>query len=393
MLKDKKTLFRLIAFLAAVAAAVIAFTTGILQIGHRDPGYYDVGYSDPGKAEVYGSGIHLLYYEEGASSTIRLHLNEVQKAFTASLQRAWRLTDPDQTYEGIVNIASLNHSPGQMLEIGGDLQAILADALGRTQRGEGYSLLAGPLYREWQSLLYLDEPNDFDPLYNADEARRLSALTEWVNRPDACSLSLENGMAGLMVSTEYVSFLSEEEVEWPVLDLNLMRDAYLMDLVARDLRSQGYIDAYLYSDSGCSLWLQHMDTHYTLYGCDGEKAMDAGILSWSSPSSFCQFTAFSLREDGYGYYRAGDSLRHPFVSVMSGMPENVLQALALAGGEEELTDLAYQTAILCMQPDRAGVQARLDALPDNVFYACTYMSEPDSPVIRPDMEERVRPAE
>ena len=71
MLKDKKTLFRLIAFLAAVAAAVIAFTTGILQIGHRDPGYYDVGYSDPGKAEVYGSGIHLLYYEEGASSTRR----------------------------------------------------------------------------------------------------------------------------------------------------------------------------------------------------------------------------------------------------------------------------------------------------------------------------------
>ena len=311
-----------------------------MSLAHRDPGYYEVGYADPGRAEVYGSGIHLLYYGTGSSSRIRLHLNEVQKAFTLSLQRAWHLTDPDQTWEGITNLASLNRSPGQPLEVGEDLRQILEDALQRTQRGEGYSLLAGPLYWEWQTLLYLDEPLDFDPLYNADTARRLSALAEWTGRGDACALSLQGGQATLTVLPEYAAFLQREEIASPILDLNLMREAYVMRLVARDLKAQGYTDGYLYGDGGCSMHLQDMDTRYTLYGYDGEGAVQAAELQWRSPSSFCLFTAFSMREDDYGYYRAGEEMRHPFVSTISGMPENTVMTLALAGGEEDLEDLA-----------------------------------------------------
>ena len=382
MFKDKKLVWRLVGFIAAVIVAVYAFTNGVLQLGHKDSGYYDVGLTAEGNAVLFGSGAHLLHYAEGSSSEIRQELNAVQKAFTEALLRAYQLLDAEHIYTGMVNIASLNQAPGEKMQVAPALYAVLKDAVFRMERGEGYNLYAGALYREWQTLRYLEEPREADPLNNADEAERLAAITEAVNRPGAIALDLsEENAAALEVSPEYAAFAEQQEIEGPILDLNLLHDAYLLDMTAAVLQNQG-ITGYLYTDSGCSIWLEDGDTRYTIYGADGA----AGTVKWPSPSAFCQFTAYSLAEEPYGYYRVGDTLRHPFVDPVLGAPRKVLLTAALAGGFQDLPDLAYEMAILCMQPDRAGVEGRIAALPENVFYAYLYQGENAELTVKPGAE-------
>ena len=382
MFKDKKLAWRLLGFIAAVIVAVYAFTNGVLQLGHKDSGYYDVGLTAEGSAVLFGSGAHLLHYAEGNSSDIRQELNAVQKGFSDALLRAYQLLDAEHTYPGMVNIASLNQAPGEKMQIAPALYAVLADASARMQRGEGYNLFAGALYHEWQTLRYLEEPQEADPQSSSDEAERLAAITEMVNQPGLITLDLsEENAAALIISPEYAAFADELEVEGPTLDLNLLHDAYLLDMTAAVLENQG-ITGYLYTDSGCSIWLESDDTRYTVYGADGA----AGTVKWPSPSAFCQFTAYPLQESAYGYYRVGETLRHPFVDPVLGAPREVLMTASLAGGRQDLTSLAYELAVLCMQADQAGVESRIAALPEDVFYAYLYQGEGAELTVKPGAE-------
>ena len=378
MFKEKKNILRLIGFILAVAAAVTAFTAGFLQLGHKEPGFYDVGMTAEGQTVMFDSGTHFMVYAQGSSSAIRQRLSSLQKVFTESLLYAYRLLDADHVYEGVVNIASLNHRQGEALEVGEVLYAVLTDAAARTERGEGYSMFAGPLYREWQTLRYLEEPEEADPLNNPAEAELLDALTAQINRKDAAKLDLSvPGMAKLTVSPEYLAATEEMELASPVLDLNLLHDAWMLVLTARALEGQGITEGYLYTESGCSLWLESGSGDFSLYTFAGDGPVNAGTADWSAPCAWCQFTALPLTEERYGYYTAKGMNRHPLIDTRSGAPQNLLLSASMGGGREDLPEIAYRTAVLCMCQDRAALYAAMETAPETMFCACVLREEPD----------------
>lgn len=397
LFKEKKNLIRLIAFLIAAAAAVYAFTTGILQLGHKDPGYYDVGYTAEGGAVLYGSGVHLLYDAQGSGSEVRLALNAAQKTFTAALLHAWQLLDDTQTYEGVVNIASLNQSPGQPMQVGETLYAILADALERTERGEGYSLFSGMLHREWTILRYLDEPADFDPLNNPEEAALLADMAAWLRTPGAFSLTLTApDTAQFTLSPACAAWVAEQEIDAPILDLNLLRDAYLLELTAAELRSQGITSGYLYSESGYSLWLEQQGVmRYDVYAPGNGRVETAAALAVPAPAAYCQFTAFPTGSADYGYYsleRDGKTyLRHAYVDIADGGFRDVLLSAGLASAHLSLPELGYRMAVLNAQDTPEAVRACLSGSPGDplAYWILQQDAEKIIHTASPDMAEQL----
>ena len=376
MLKERKNVIRLICFLAAVAVAVISFTTGVLRIGHKDPGYYDVGLTAEGSSLLYGSGAHMLYYADGSGSAVRLMLNQAQKDFTAALTYAWQLLDARQTYPGMVNIASLNQSQGEPLQVGETLYGVLADAAERTDRGEGYSLFSGLLHGEWTSLRYLEEPQEADPLNNPDERALLAQMAELLRQPDTVSFTLTApDTAAFSVSEACRSLMAEQELEMPVLDLNLLRDAYLLELTAQGLKARGYTAGYLYTDSGYSLWLEDSgDMRYELLAQTAEGTAPAAALNVPAPAAYCQFTAFPMTGQTYGYYTVEQPnrlyLRHPWITL-AGDFADVLQTAGLASDRLPLHELGYIMAVINSLPTQTAVDAYLAGLPAGVFAAYT----------------------
>ena len=386
MAQQKKRLIgRLIAFIIALIVAVSAFTIGVLQLGRRESGYYDVGMTAEGNVALYGSGIHLIYYADGNSSAIRQRLNEVQKVFTSILLHNYRLLDAHNTYEGYVNIASLNAQPGQPLALGEDLFAVLSDALSRQQQSGAYNLFSGPLHDEWRTLRYLEAPADFDPLVNAEEAALLAEITAAVNGRYALDLTLsaEDRTAALQVDPAYLQWAQAREIDSPLLDLNLLHDAYLVSLTARDLVQRGYTMGYLYAESGVSVTLEQTgEMAYSLYGYAGEPLV-LGSVTLPSPSAFCQFSAFSLTNEPYNYYMIDNgqktALRHPYVDVRSGGYNDVLMTAVLGAERSSLVDLAHHMIELNALPDQAAVEQYLAGLPQAVYAA--YTLQADSPPV------------
>ncbi len=383
MFRDKKNRWRLVLFCIAVVTAIANFTIAILQLGHREGGYQKVEPTAEGMTQLYDSGIHLLYHAEGSSSEIRLKINEVQKIYTDILLRYDQMLDARHTYPGIVNIASLNAEPGVAQTVDEALYQVLSDASNRAARGQGYQLFAGALHQAWRDLLYLEEPTEFDPLKNQEVAERIASIAAMVNRPDVASMqfSEESHQVTLHVSEAYQEFARQQEIEAPVLDLNLLHDAYLLDLVAQALTLRGYTDGYLYSDSGYSVYLSEEGTmDYELYGYNDAGVQAVGTVTLPSPSVFCQVTAFSTTDARYGYYaienEAGRHLRHPFFNGFTGEVEEVLLTASLGAGEGRLVDLAYDAVVLNTLGNAEEVKDYIATLPDDVFAA--YILQNDS---------------
>ena len=329
---------RFILFLCFALLAVGSFTWGVVQLGHKESGYQTIETSDAHGDVLFRSGLTLRYWAEGSSADIRDLTERVGQVYSDSLYENLRLLDPDQTYEGVTNLASLNAAPGEALPVPERLAAVLSDALEKTVADIGYSALSGPLYREWRNLLYLEDPEPFDPLNNPEEAERLRSLTSALRIPDAASLMLSEAdgqtAACLQVSPELVALMDSLELTAPVLDLALLHDAYLMDLVAEDLLAAGYDQGVLYSRSGLTRCLRPGETLSVV----PDDTQPEKVLSAPAPASAVRFSASEKWDQGYGAYAVGETLRHAWIDVRTGEPAaSVAQTALIAPGGSALT--------------------------------------------------------
>ena len=373
MFRNKKTLVRLILFILALALAIGSFATFFLKLGHQDSGYQTIEYEGTHGDVLYRTGISLLYWAEGSAADIRTLSNSVMRVYSDSLYRNFILLDEEAEYEETVNIASLNRRAGEEIVIPDRLADVLRDALDRTAEDAGYSVYAGALYSEWESLLYLEDPTGADPVNSPEEADRIARITEAVRPENGIQLTLSQGENGttacLTIPEEYRRMAEELEISAPALDLNLLRDAYLMDMVAADLQAAGYPDYVLYSKSGLAMTARTQETLIVSVMKDGEAA---ATLSAAAPAASIRFAAGERRNDGYGAYRVNGLKRHYWFDVRTGDFRNQVDQ-AIMVGPAKAVSLAWELIRLNCAEDPDAVE-----IPDDIQCIWTGQESPEA---------------
>jgi len=325
---SKYKVLRTVLFFVAVAVAVTAVTLGVLSIGHKDPGWQDISASADAQAPLYSSEYTFQYYAEGSSNQIKETVRQVTDLYSRTLARAYKLTDPVNTYDGYVNLATLNRSNGAEVVLEQELFDILCNAWDRTNRKEGYNMFAGPLYSEWYSILGSENARDFDPLFNDNQARRIEKLALAVSDYSNFRFEIVDSSQRIVrfsVSEQFKSLMKELELEFPVLDLNVLRDAYILNLVRNAFVSQNLKAAQMYSKGGLAFSL-----------VSGISSAFVSVL----PLSGSSFYYYSVQKDGADYFR------HPHFDTRTGDFHNYVLQATVKGKDSELTDVAYTACML-----------------------------------------------
>ncbi len=361
MLRERKNRIRLVMFILAILIAVGSFTTWAIKLGHRESGYQTIVYENTHADVLYRTGISMIYWAEGNAADIRTLSNTVQRIYSDSLYRNFIQLDSTDVYEETENIAALNRRPGEEILIPDRLAGVLRDALEKTDADEGYSVYAGALYDEWERLLYLDEPQGADPANSPEEAERIARIAGAVRPENGIRLTLRKGDGGtaacLTVPDEYRHLAEELEISAPVLDLNLLRDAYLMDMVAEDMKAAGYLDFVLFSKSGLALTARAKETLIVSVMKDGEAA---ATLSAAGPAASIRFAAGELRSDGYGAYTVNGLKRHYWFDARTGGFRDRVDQAVMAGPARAV-DLAWEMIRLNCAEDPGTVD-----IPDEI---------------------------
>lgn len=348
-LSTKHFKLRMIAFILFLIVAVGAFGYGFSNMGKMEPGYYEITESADEEALLYGNGITLTCSFTGESAAIKEEKKRVEAVYSAALNRAYKLLDAYNLYDGYQNIATLNENVGQDVEVSDELYAILKDAYGKTLERQGYNMFAGAFYAHWNEILILEEPSEFDPLLQEEEAGRLSALADRMNAKDTFSLTFsEDGTnrVRLEVSRDYRNFCRENEEKEVYIDLNLLHDAYVIEIVVSALENAGYSDGFLTTDSGLSVSLSGLrGGEYSFYSMKENAVSSVLTIAAGQGCVFSEFRSFALSPDEDCFYTLEKEeklyYRSPYVMADEEGFHNLVLSSCVVGDEKSISGAVY----------------------------------------------------
>ena len=395
-LELKKLLPRLIAFLVALALAVTFITIGLSRMGRLEEGLQTIEALEDEAVPRYQLGVSFQHWFSGSSKEIRLAVAELRDLYAGALKDAFRMLDPENLYEGWANLATLNQNLGREVKVSRELYEVLREADRLTRQGRVYNLYGGVLYSEWEGLLYQLEPEPFDPCNDPEEAARLERLTAATRELSNFSLEFLNDETCTLrftVDLAYLDLLEELELaDVPILDLNVLRDAFKLQLVAARLEARGYDRGFLSDDSGLTLTLSgYADGgDYCFYGEKEGEAVPAAACPVTAGSCCVQLRAFGLREEP-GYYaleQGGQTLlRHPWLPA-DGVYREVLLGAFLVSGDLSLPEACYA----CLALYACDTAEEAEALVRSVSGKAALLLREDPLTVR-STDDALRPAE
>ena len=343
--------------------AVTAFTVGVLNIGKKSAGYQSIEGNPDAEALLYNNAVGYKYFFDGTSNEIKREIRALKTVYTPILSAFYKQLDHHNVYTGQVSIGTINQNAGKEVSVSPELYAVLKDAYKRTLEKKGFNMFAGALYSEWDSILILEEPDDFDPLVNKSQADRLSAIAAEVSNLDNFTLEFlddKKCTVRFSVSEKYSTFCREYEIDAFALNLNLLEDAYRLSMMADALVSAGYELGYLYTKEGLVLNTSPRGSlGYGMYTLENGNAVKYAELSINGVFSASAFTAF-----GYGsyYHYSIDAdgktrYRHRYFDVETGLMPEVLMSVCVLSSDMNLVENAYQSIILANLDSEADVEA------------------------------------
>lgn len=370
---------RIVLFVLALAVAVTAFTTGVLQIGHKDTGYQTVAAEPDSDAVGYANDVTFKYYLEGSSNEIKEQLKAVTSAYSATMKRAYKFLDASKEYPGYTNIATINKAINSGSGASGDiavsaeLYEILKTAYDYSRRSEGFNLFAGELYAYWNSILSLEDPAPFDPALEQDEAYRLSKLAAETALVTDFRIEFaddEQHIIRVNVSKHYMELLGELELPetledggYIILDLNLLHDAFLVDWVADELERQQYTDGYLETSSDLMRSLSgHNRGEYCLYDFSAAEPAAAVTIPVNESLAVSLFRNVPVGEKEFGRYYVqvdGEKIaRSQYIHSFEGQSSRLIANSYVIDTEGDIVEAAYRNIVLA----GADSQKRLEIL-------------------------------
>ena len=383
--KERKYLpLRIVGFVLAVIIAVVAITYGVVMIGHKDEGYSKVDADVIDNTLIYQDNIDFRYYFTGSSDEIKTALNELRNRYGVALSRVYRLLDADKEYDGYNNIKTVNVNAGTAVKVGSELYETLKDAYAKTVEKSGYNMFAGALYRKWNSILILDDPLEFDPLYNENEKNRIEKISEAVNDLDNFGLEFDDSAmtVKLTVSGNYRAFVNEYELtDAPIIDLNLLHDAYEIQLIAADLEEKGYKDGFFSSDNGLMMSLSEHDRgllyDFTLY--DNGNIMPAATAGMKKGSVVSKTRAYAEKSREYFYYTADlDGVtyrRNPYVPS-DGVFSDVVMSSYIYSDTSSLADVCYESIKIVSKKTAEEVSELVNSMKNPAAYTLQSDTKP-----------------
>ena len=370
----KQLIIRGILSAAFFIAAIVIGVRAVQKLTKKDPGIYVIDAQIDKSANLYASGIKLSYYLDGKSSDIRTNEKAISQIYSIALARAYKLTDPYNEYEGYLNLCTINQRKGIDVKVSAELYDILKDAYDKTKENKGYSMFAGPYYEHFNEIIYSDDSVEFDPVVNEEESKRVNALLEKTLDLNNFTLDLsQEKTVNFSVSKSYEDFLKDNEEKDAAIDLNLLREAYMVRIVSDALTSAGYTKGLITTQSGIIMDLGSDERGgYTLYAMEGGEIATKKVVELKPGTSMSGMVSFALQGDLRGYSeikKGSDTIyRSPYVLLKENGLYTKVKSSYVATDSLDILKAVYANIVLASCDSEEAAKSNMNELGIKEYY-------------------------
>ncbi|MBQ9545159.1 MAG: hypothetical protein IJV00_08540, partial [Clostridia bacterium] len=292
------------------------------------------------------AGDFVFRYFVGSSSP-RNELRGVTAAYTKAAQEAFRIFSSDQSFDGVSNLYTVNHSPNENVKV----DPALYSALSVLQSHERKDHLLAPIFLQYRGVFGAttdEEAEVFDPALDPDAADYVRGLERFILNGAVRLVLLPDDTVRLEVDGEYLDFARREGLS-AFVDLCWMKNAFVADYIADRVLAAGFSAGYLVSSDGFvrSLGEESLTTYrFVLKSRDGSVVGNAALIDAENVLSFVYLKDYTLANDRFDYYFQYSDGRTvtPFFDPSDCRPKCAVSDLAAASRTLSCGELAASCA-------------------------------------------------
>ena len=353
----KEKWIRLAAMIFFIAVAAAAFTYLVFFFFSGETGYVDIS-DTSGKASC-GSEF-VLTYQLGVSGTSPLaEKKAVTALYSEKVVYYYQLFHTAETFDGVTNMASLNRAVNRDLTVPSGLY----EALAKAAADPGRNLYLAPIYAYYETLFassYDEDAAAWDPARNDALREEYAQALAFIASDEHVSLQLKkNNVVRLTVSKDYLAF-ADRVGYTAFVDFAWMKNAFIADLLARDLTDAGYTHGTLSSLDGFARNLDPAETEYA-YEFYCSQRQIGGTLAYSGAAALVTFHDFVLDpwEENLTYQYADGTRVTRYITAEDGLPHDASGAVTVYSKTLDCADLLL-AALPAYTADAAKDLARPD---------------------------------
>ena len=231
----------------------------------------------------------------------------LQNAFADYTVYTFREFNADTLYDNTKNIAYINNHPNEDVKVSN----LLYKSLKAVVDNNSSYLFYAPIYYEYEVLLTLKSEDDIkslDPNYSTEQAEYFTQIANYVNSGKVSLSILENNTVRLNVSDDYLAFIKEKEIT-RVIDFFRLKNAFIADFMAENLRDGGFKNGFIASIDGYVVNLGTQSVSSIFTKLDGTTVKGVGTYNLDEPVSMIIYRSYPyLNNSLYHYYPDGNIL-------------------------------------------------------------------------------------
>ena len=301
-------IIRLILFVVLIAAGAAAFSIAFMQLTKQKTGISIIDEYPSEDAKRYGLDFELYYDLQGSNTEIKELKKALSELYSTRLTYLYKLTDPENEYENMKNIATINNNAGTAVSVDETLYNMLKSAYSITESDEAYNVFAGAFYKYFTQIVYSDDPLSDDPLVCKENRALISSVleTEKTFAPELVFDDTSKTIT-LMIPDGYKTNEYTEGMQ--VLDLNYLRNAFIVNDLKEVLNEKGYGNGFILTRDGITAALSSFDTGKFVLNSKEGVVNSAAITPGSSAFTM---NLFDMENNSAGEYEIADTEGHTY---------------------------------------------------------------------------------
>lgn len=320
---------RLILAVVFLVIGIISIAIGVSALFSKDSGWTEI---EARSSQLNCSSDFVFLYCLGEGEVSATAENKALVAcYSDAAEYAFRMFTNDVEYEDIHNMYYINRHPNEEMEV----DDVLYQAFSMIQEAGDRSLYLGPVYEQYNGLFYCTERYqavEYDPYRNQEIADYYREIVEFAGDTELIEIELlgDNRIC-LRVAQEYLDYASENEIK-NFIDFYWMKNAFIVDYMAEEIRSAGYTKGCISSIDG---FVRNLDKSeesyaYTFYDRVDTDIYPAASVQYSGPSSIVYLHDYPLSDAQLQYYYAypDGEVRTAYLDTRDGFCKSAVSNLA-----------------------------------------------------------------
>lgn len=351
-LSEQNIKLRTILIVVFLSIAVVSIMVGLVSMLNTDPGWVEV---EINASEANCSGDFAFVYNFGRSGmSATLENKQLTALYSDLTTSAYQIFSAEVEAEGVNNLRYLNDHVNETVTV----DPVLYEALVLVEQyGSRHPYLA-PIYVEYNRIFITEndgEAAQYDPAQNPELVPYLQETAAYTSDPAMVSIALlgENQVR-LNVSDAYLAYAEEYGID-TFVDLNWMKNGFIIDYLADQLAANGFTNGYLSSYDG---FTRNLDTSgesysFNIFDRQGREAFLPARLNYASPISIVYLRDYPMSQQDRWHYYAFESgeIATIFLDPADGMSKSSIDSLVSYSETAGCAEILLQTGPVFIAED------------------------------------------